>query len=65
MNAANCRQLKFISSPIIEMTIPSVVDRSIVDGDGHVVLLFTQYTPFQRADGEWTEERKQEYAKTG
>ncbi|GMS96712.1 hypothetical protein PENTCL1PPCAC_18887, partial [Pristionchus entomophagus] len=50
--------------PIIEMTIPSVVDRSIVDGDGHVVLLFTQYTPFQRADGEWTEERKAEYAKT-
>lgn len=53
-----------VCRPVIEMTIPSSVDRTIVDSaDGHVVLLFTQYTPFSPKDGEWTEEKKTEYAK--
>uniref|UniRef100_A0A183G9N1 Amino_oxidase domain-containing protein n=1 Tax=Heligmosomoides polygyrus TaxID=6339 RepID=A0A183G9N1_HELPZ len=51
--------------PVIEMTIPSVVDRSLVEGDesSHVVSLFTQYTPYQLKDGPWTEERKEAYAR--
>lgn len=53
--------------PVIEMTIPSVVDRSLVEGDesSHVVSLFTQYTPYQLKDGPWTEERKEAYARHG
>ncbi|PAV77815.1 hypothetical protein WR25_01371 isoform A [Diploscapter pachys] len=49
--------------PVIEMTIPSSVDRTIVQRDGdHVVLLFTQYTPYQLKDGPWDEEMKKKYA---
>ncbi|EGT46821.1 hypothetical protein CAEBREN_26243 [Caenorhabditis brenneri] len=55
---------RYSRRPVIEMTIPSSVDRTIVDSkDGHVVLLFTQYTPFSPKDHEWTEEKKTEYAK--
>ncbi|CAB3406039.1 unnamed protein product [Caenorhabditis bovis] len=57
------RNGRYSRKPVIEMTIPSSVDRSLVDGDGHVVLLFTQYTPYSPTDGEWTEEKKKEYAK--
>ncbi|CAI5449633.1 unnamed protein product [Caenorhabditis angaria] len=57
------RNGEYSKRPVIEMTIPSSVDRTIVDGDGHVVLLFTQYTPFTLSDGPWTEEKKLEYAK--
>lgn len=53
-----------MTRPALEMTIPSSVDRSIVKGDGHVVLLFTQYTPYTLADGEW-DDKKEEYAKMG
>ncbi|UMM30411.1 hypothetical protein L5515_012306 [Caenorhabditis briggsae] len=55
---------RYSRRPVIEMTIPSSIDRTIVDSeDGHVVLLFTQYTPFSPKDHEWTEEKKTEYAK--
>ena len=48
------------------MTIPSSVDRTIVQRDGdHVVLLFTQYTPYQLKDGPWDEEMKKKYAQHG
>ncbi|KAE9552722.1 hypothetical protein FO519_004039 [Halicephalobus sp. NKZ332] len=51
--------------PVIELTIPSSVDRSIVDKEGtHVGLIFSQYTPYQLADGRaWDEETKNQYAK--
>ena len=53
--------------PVIELTIPSSVDRSIVDKEGtHVGLIFSQYTPYQLADGrKWDEDAKNEYAKNG
>uniref|UniRef100_A0A7E4UXW8 Pyridine nucleotide-disulfide oxidoreductase domain-containing protein 2 n=1 Tax=Panagrellus redivivus TaxID=6233 RepID=A0A7E4UXW8_PANRE len=51
--------------PAIELTLPSSVDRTIVDNEHtHVGLIFSQYTPFQLAGGkQWTEETKHEYAK--
>ncbi|KIH58224.1 hypothetical protein ANCDUO_11572 [Ancylostoma duodenale] len=50
--------------PVIEMTIPSVVDRSLVpDNTTHVMSLFTQYTPYKLWVGQWDAERKEEYAK--
>ncbi len=48
------------------MTIPSSVDRTIVpEGGGHVILLFTQYTPYNLKDGEWNDETRKEYARLG
>ncbi|KIH50945.1 hypothetical protein ANCDUO_18973, partial [Ancylostoma duodenale] len=50
--------------PVIEMTIPSVVDRSLVpDNTTQVMSLFTQYTPYKLRVGQWDAERKEEYAK--
>ncbi|KAK5972155.1 Pyridine nucleotide-disulfide oxidoreductase domain-containing protein 2 isoform X4 [Trichostrongylus colubriformis] len=52
--------------PVIEMTIPSSVDRSLTpDSTSHVISLFTQYTPYALKDGPWNDERKDQYAKHG
>lgn len=39
--------------PIIEMTIPSSVDKTISPPGKHVINLFIQYTPYQPSDGSW------------
>ncbi|KAK6932102.1 hypothetical protein RJ641_001726, partial [Dillenia turbinata] len=39
--------------PIIEMTIPSALDKTISPPGKHVVNLFTQYTPYKPAEGSW------------
>lgn len=39
--------------PIIEMTIPSVLDKTISPPGKHVVGLFIQYTPYKPCDGSW------------
>ena len=48
--------------PLIEMTIPSSVDRTIVpdDSNAHVILLFTQYTPYNL---KWDNAMKEKYAR--
>jgi phytoene dehydrogenase-like protein len=50
------------SKPVIEMTIPSILDKTLVPqgSDHHVVGLFTQYAPPKM---NWTEETRQQYAK--
>eukprot|EP01118_Nematostelium_gracile_P016372 TRINITY_DN675_c0_g1_i1.p1 TRINITY_DN675_c0_g1~~TRINITY_DN675_c0_g1_i1.p1 ORF type:complete len:560 (-),score=136.57 TRINITY_DN675_c0_g1_i1:551-2230(-) len=54
---------KSSSVPIIEMTIPSSVDRTISPEGKHVALLFVQYTPNQLAEGSWADpKRKEEFA---
>jgi phytoene dehydrogenase-like protein len=43
-------------TPVLEATIPSLVDRSLVDGaaDGtHVVSISAQYAPYRLRDGSW------------
>lgn len=50
---------------MIEMVVPSSLDPTIAPPGGHVVLLFTQYTPYKLADGEWDEAAKDRYADTG
>lgn len=48
------------------MTIPTSVDQSLVDKPGtHVATLFTQYTPYKLADGQWDEAMKKQYAQHG
>ncbi|XP_022111005.1 pyridine nucleotide-disulfide oxidoreductase domain-containing protein 2-like [Acanthaster planci] len=72
----NCENMDFINDsyepctrgdihrrPIIEMTIPSSMDRTIAPEGCHVVTLFTQYTPYHLANGEeWDDKKKNEYA---
>ncbi|CAL9092311.1 unnamed protein product [Musa acuminata var. zebrina] len=39
--------------PIIEMTIPSALDRTISPPGQHVINLFIQYTPYELTKGSW------------
>ncbi|GMY11526.1 pyridine nucleotide-disulfide oxidoreductase domain-containing protein 2-like isoform X1 [Fagus crenata] len=39
--------------PVMEMTIPSSLDKTISPPGKHVVSLFTQYTPYKPSDGGW------------
>lgn len=39
--------------PIIEMTIPSVLDTTISPPGQHVINLFIQYTPYKLSEGTW------------
>uniref|UniRef100_A0A2N9EP53 Pyridine nucleotide-disulfide oxidoreductase domain-containing protein 2 n=1 Tax=Fagus sylvatica TaxID=28930 RepID=A0A2N9EP53_FAGSY len=39
--------------PVIEMTIPSVLDKTISPPGKHVINLFIQYTPYSPSDGSW------------
>jgi phytoene dehydrogenase-like protein len=47
--------------PVIEMTIPSAVDRTLAPPGNHVISLFVQYAPYRLARGTW-DERKEEFA---
>ncbi|CAN1809974.1 Pyridine nucleotide-disulfide oxidoreductase domain-containing protein 2 [Linum perenne] len=50
--------------PAMEMTIPSVLDKTISPTGKHVVGLFTQYTPYKPCDGSWDDPTYREmYAK--
>ncbi|XP_063690568.1 pyridine nucleotide-disulfide oxidoreductase domain-containing protein 2-like [Bolinopsis microptera] len=49
--------------PILEMTIPSSVDPTLAPEGHHVASFFIQYVPFSPAEGEWTEERKDNFVK--
>ncbi|KAF3333755.1 pyridine nucleotide-disulfide oxidoreductase domain-containing protein 2 [Carex littledalei] len=39
--------------PLIEMTIPSILDKTISPPGQHVVNLFVQYTPYKLCEGSW------------
>jgi len=41
------------ASPILECTLPSVVDPSIAPPGRHVMQIFVQYAPYRLADGTW------------
>lgn len=51
--------------PIIEMTIPSTLDSTLAPAGCHVILLFTQFTPYAlRGDLSWDDATKNKYANT-
>ena len=57
---------RWSTRPVIEMTIPSVLDDSVAPKDAHVVQLFTQYTPYTLSGGRsWDDQTRNEYAETG
>lgn len=39
--------------PVIEMSIPSVLDKTISPPGKHMINLFVQYTPYKPSDGSW------------
>lgn len=43
--------------PIVEMTIPTSVDRTIAPEGQHILSLFVQYAPYQLASGSWDDVR--------
>lgn len=50
--------------PIIEMTIPSALDKTISPPGKHVINLFIQYTPYKPSDGSWEDaEYRKSFAK--
>uniref|UniRef100_A0A3P8V9Y9 Pyridine nucleotide-disulfide oxidoreductase domain-containing protein 2 n=1 Tax=Cynoglossus semilaevis TaxID=244447 RepID=A0A3P8V9Y9_CYNSE len=50
--------------PMLEMTIPSVLDPTLAPPGCHVVSLFTQFTPYHIEGREWTDEDKEAFADT-
>lgn len=50
-------------NPVIEMTIPSVVDPTVAPQGKHLMSMFIQYAPYERKDGKtWDEASKREFA---
>ena len=61
-----CTRGEIYHRPMIEMCIPSSLDRTIAPEGCHVATLFTQYTPYHLANGEkWDERKMNEYADMG
>ncbi|XP_041866235.1 pyridine nucleotide-disulfide oxidoreductase domain-containing protein 2 isoform X1 [Melanotaenia boesemani] len=50
--------------PMLEMTIPSVLDPTLAPSGCHVVSLFTQFTPYRIEGREWTKQDKEAFADT-
>jgi phytoene dehydrogenase-like protein len=48
--------------PVVECTIPSSVDTTLAPEGKHVMSMFTQYAPYELADGPWTQAKKDAYA---
>ena len=46
--------------PVVEMTIPSVLDDSLAPEGHHVISLFVQYAPYQLAAGSWDDPGRRE-----
>ena len=47
--------------PIVEMTIPTSVDKTLAPAGHHILSLFVQYAPYELAEGTW-EDIKEEFA---
>lgn len=47
--------------PMMEITIPSLVDETLAPLGHHVMGIFVQYAPYHLREGEWTDERKRQY----
>jgi phytoene dehydrogenase-like protein len=49
------------SRPIVEMTIPTSLDRTLAPEGHHILSLFVQYAPYDLAEGTW-DDIKEEFA---
>jgi phytoene dehydrogenase-like protein len=50
------------ANPIVECTIPSSVDPTVAPPGQHLMSMFCQYAPYTLRDGEWNDERRNEFA---
>ncbi|XP_046333221.2 pyridine nucleotide-disulfide oxidoreductase domain-containing protein 2-like isoform X1 [Haliotis rufescens] len=58
-----CQAGQMPTCPVIEMVIPSSLDPTLAPPGSHVVLLFTQYTPYTLAgDRPWDDTTRNQYA---
>jgi len=53
---------KMSTQPIVECTMPSSLDPTVAPPGKHLMSMFTQYAPYQLADGPWTDAKRNEYA---
>ena len=44
--------------PILELTLPTSVDRTIAPPGKHILSMFVQYAPYQLAEGNWDSRRE-------
>ncbi len=52
----------FSRDPVVECTMPSSLDPTIVPPGKHLMSMFTQYAPYRLNDGPWTDALRNEYA---
>jgi phytoene dehydrogenase-like protein len=45
-------------NPVLEMTIPSLVDNTLAPSGKHVASIFVQYAPYQLAESQWDHQRE-------
>jgi phytoene dehydrogenase-like protein len=48
---------EFSAAPILEVTVPSVVDPALAPAGKHVLSAVVQYVPYQLASGDWEQEK--------
>ena len=46
------------SQPVLECTIPSVVDPTVAPPGKHLMSMFVQYAPYELRDGSWDDQRE-------
>ena len=49
---------EFSAAPILEITVPSVVDSTLAPAGKHVLSAIVQYVPYQLAAGSWEQEKE-------
>ncbi|MFY9665111.1 MAG: NAD(P)/FAD-dependent oxidoreductase [Candidatus Cybelea sp.] len=52
----------FSREPVVECTMPSSLDSTIVPPGKHLMSMFTQYAPYTLKSGPWTDALRNEYA---
>jgi phytoene dehydrogenase-like protein len=50
---------RYSSEPILELTLPTCVDRTIAPPGRHNLSMFVQYAPYTLSDGDWDSRREQ------
>ena len=50
------------ADPVIECTLPSVVDPTVAPPGKHLMSMFVQYAPYELRDGSWDDDRRDAFA---
>lgn len=49
---------RYSDEPILELTLPTSVDKSIAPPGKHILSMFVQYAPYRLAEGDWDHHRE-------